>query len=120
MGSSQAPRRSAIGDFIQVLTTTDRHEDATRIARELVERRLAGCVQVLGPITSTYRWEGAVETAQEWLCLVKSTRERYDELEGAIRELHPYDVPEILAVPVVAGHAPYLAWLEEGVSGRGD
>jgi len=70
-------------------------------------------VQILGPITSTYRWQGAVETSEEWLCLVKSRRELYPQIEEAIRRLHPYDVPEILAVPVVAGIASYVAWLEE-------
>ncbi len=74
--------------------------------------RLAACVQVLGPITSTYRWQGKIETGSEWLCVVKSREERYDELERAIRSLHPYEVPEILATPVTAGNPAYLAWLE--------
>lgn len=98
--------------FLQVMTTTANQEDAERIARALVERRLAGCVQVVGPIHSTYWWEGAVETADEYLCLVKSSREAYPALEAAIQELHPYDVPEILAVPVAAGSAAYLTWLQ--------
>ena len=93
------------------MTTTETEEEARRIARALVERRLAGCVQVLGPITSTYRWEGEVETAQEWLCLIKSRRDLYPELETAIRELHAYEVPEILALPVVEGDRRYLEWL---------
>lgn len=98
-------------EYIQVMTTTETEEEARRIARALVERRLAGCVQVLGPITSTYRWEGEVETAQEWLCLIKSRRDLYPELETAIRELHAYEVPEILALPVVEGDRRYLEWL---------
>ena len=98
-------------EYIQVMTTTETEEEARRIARALVERRLAGCVQVLGPITSTYRWEGEVETAQEWLCLIKSRRDLYPELETAIRELHTYEVPEILALPVVEGDRRYLEWL---------
>jgi len=98
-------------DAIQVLTTTARQEDAQRIAQTLVEGRLAACVQILGPITSTYRWQGAMETSQEWLCLIKSRRDVYDALEEAIRRVHPYEVPEILALPVVAGSASYLAWL---------
>ncbi len=77
----------------------------------LVDRRLAACVQVVGPVESRYRWEGRVETATEWLCVAKTTAERYDELEAAIGELHSYDVPEILAVPVVRGSAAYLRWL---------
>ncbi len=100
-----------MGAYIQVMTTTETEEEARRIARALVERRLAGCAQVLGPITSTYRWEGKVETAQEWLCLIKSRRDLYPALEAAIRELHAYEVPEILALPVVEGEPHYLEWL---------
>jgi len=99
-------------DYIQVVTTTEHREDAERIARTLVERRLAACVQVTGPITSTYRWHGKIETAGEWQCWAKSRRDLYDEIEQAIRGLHPYEVPEILAVPILAGSADYLAWLE--------
>ncbi len=99
-------------DYIQVMTTTASREDAERIAEALVAERLAACVQVLGPITSTYRWQGAIETAQEWLCLAKSRGELYEKIEEAIRRLHPYEVPEILALPVVAGSGAYLAWLD--------
>jgi periplasmic divalent cation tolerance protein len=101
----------AMSDYIQVVTTTERREDAERIARALVEERLAACVQVTGPITSTYRWRGEIETAQEWQCWAKSRRDLYDRIEQAIRRLHPYEVPEILAMPIVAGSADYLAWL---------
>ncbi len=79
-------------------------------------KRLAGCVQIVGPITSTYRWNDGIETADEWLCLIKTSQERYGELERAIRAVHPYDVPEILAVPVVAGSPSYLEWLGESIT----
>jgi len=98
-------------DCIQIVTTTERKEDAEAIARSLVEDRLAACVQVLGPVTSTYRWEGKIETSQEWQVWAKTRRKLYDRVEEAIRRLHPYDVPEILAVPIVAGSQSYLAWL---------
>jgi periplasmic divalent cation tolerance protein len=97
---------------IQVLNTTETKADAQAIATPLIEKRLAGCVQIVGPITSTYRWEGKIETTEEWLCLIKSHRDLYEELEKAIREVHPYDVPEILAVPVTAGSKSYLEWLD--------
>ena len=97
--------------FIQVMTATDRKEDAERIARLLVEMRLAGCVQILGPVTSIYRWKGKIETAAEWLCLIKSRAECYGAIERAIRSLHPYETPEILALPVAAGSRDYLEWL---------
>ena len=103
-------------DYIQVVTTTERREDAERIARALVEARLAACVQVTGPITSTYRWHGQIETAQEWQCWAKSRRELFERIEQAIRRVHPYEVPEILAIPVLAGSADYLAWLDGEVA----
>ena len=104
-----------MSDYIQVVTTTAQREDAERIAHSLVQQRLAACVQVIGPIVSTYRWRGSMETAQEWQCWAKSRRDLYDQIEQAIRRLHPYEVPEILAVPVSAGSADYLAWLDEEV-----
>jgi periplasmic divalent cation tolerance protein len=73
-------------------------------------------VQVIGPITSTYRWNDAIETAEEWLCLIKSRQDLYRQLEEAVRAVHPYDVPEILATPVVAGNPSYLDWLRESTS----
>jgi periplasmic divalent cation tolerance protein len=102
-----------MGEYIQVFTTTESKEDAQRIARVVVEQRLAGCAQVLGPIESTYWWQGEIETSGEWLCVIKSKREVYERLEQAILSVHPYEVPEILAVPVVAGSEPYLAWLDK-------
>jgi periplasmic divalent cation tolerance protein len=107
-------------DYIQVVTTTEHREDAERIARTLVEERLAACVQVVGPISSTYRWRGTIETAQEWQCWAKSRCDLYDQIEQAIRRLHPYEVPEILAVPVLAGSASYLAWLDAEVKEDAD
>ncbi len=103
-------------DHIQVMTTTARRDEAERIAVTLVEARLAACVQVLGPIASTYRWKGAIESSQEWLCLIKTRQDLYEKVEASIRGVHPYEVPEVLALPVVAGSAPYLAWLDGEVS----
>jgi len=102
-------------DVIQVVTTTENKDDALKIAHLLVERRLAACVQVVGPVTSVFRWKGVVEQAQEWQCWGKTTTSRYASVEAAIREHHPYDEPEILAMPVVAGSASYLTWLAEEV-----
>jgi len=102
-------------DAIQVFTTTETEADARQIADVLVKKGLAACVQVLGPITSTYRWQGKTETTGEWLCIIKSTQELYEELEKQILKTHPYDVPEILAVPVSAGSQDYLDWLKGSV-----
>jgi len=104
-----------MSDYVQVVTTTEKKADAEAIARRLVEQRLAACVQLVGPVTSVYRWKGQVETAEEWQCWAKSRRDRYDAVEAAIRESHPYDEPEILAVEIAAGSASYLRWLDEQV-----
>src|SRR5215470_18030883 len=95
-----------------VLTNCPDAATAQRIARTLVEQQLAACVNQLAPVLSTYRWEGAIEQAEEVPLLIKTTRERYPELEAAIRAQHPYSVPEIVAVPIVAGYSAYLRWLE--------
>lgn len=104
-----------MADHIQVITTTETKAEAQKIARTLVEKRLAGCVQVIGPITSTYWWEDEVETAEEWQCLIKSSLRVYPDLEVAIVEAHPYDTPEIIATPIITGSQAYLDWLDEEV-----
>jgi periplasmic divalent cation tolerance protein len=104
-----------MADYIQVMTTTGAEEEAERISAALVERRLAACVQVLGPIASRYRWQGEIETAEEWMCVAKTEASRYAELEAAIRELHSYDEPEIVATPIIAGSRSYLDWIGESL-----
>jgi periplasmic divalent cation tolerance protein len=101
-----------MSEALQVFVTIGSREDAERIARSMVEARLAACVQVVGPMTSVYRWQGVIETAEEFLCLLKTRRDLYPELEEAIRKIHPYQVPEILALPVTAGNPAYLQWLD--------
>jgi len=105
-----------MSEFLQVQTTLERREDADRLAATLVERRQAACVQVLGPLTSTYRWRGQIETTDEWLCLIKTGRERYCEVTQTIIELHPYETPEIIAFPIVTSSTEYLAWMAEQTS----
>lgn len=109
-----------MGEAIQVFVTIDDPGQAEALAQALVEARLAGCVQIIGPIRSIYRWQGAVEQAQEWLCLIKSRAELYPALEAAIRARHPYETPELLAVPVSAGLEAYLSWLYAATSPEGD
>jgi len=99
-------------EYIQVFTTTEKKEDAEKIAKVLIERRLAGCIQIVGPIVSTYWWKNNVEKAEEWLCFIKSKKTLYDELEKAIKEIHPYETPEIIAMPIVCGSKDYLEWLK--------
>ena len=90
-------------EYLQITTTTATRQDAERISAELVSRRLAGCVQVSGPIMSTFRWEGKTETQEEWLCTIKTARARWADVQQAIKELHPYKVPEVIATAVVDG-----------------
>jgi periplasmic divalent cation tolerance protein len=109
---------SAVPDgYLMAMTTTDAREDAERLARELVEAELAACVQVLGPISSTYRGRGAVETAEEWLCLIKTTAARFGALADHVKANHSYETPELTAVPISHGSADYLAWVGAGTGG---
>jgi periplasmic divalent cation tolerance protein len=102
-----------MSDVLLVITNCPDPTTAQRISQALVQNGLAACVNQLSPVTSIYRWRGAVETAHEIPVLIKCTRDRYPEVEEAIRQVHPYDVPEIIAVPVVAGFGPYLRWVDE-------
>ena len=95
-----------------VLTNLPDRESAERLARGVVEARVAACVNVLSPTRSVYRWKGAVETAEEYPVLIKTAADRYPELEKTIRALHPYELPEIVAVGIEAGLPAYLAWVE--------
>lgn len=99
--------------YIQVITTTETKADAQTIASAVVEKRLAACAQIVGPITSTYWWQEKIETAEEWLCVLKSKEMLYERLEQAIQAIHPYEEPEIIASPIVKGSEGYLAWLDE-------
>ncbi len=103
-------------DYIQVSTTSDSEEEVERIGAALVERRLAACVQAIGPISSRYRWQGEIETAREWICVAKTEASRYPEVEAAIGELHSYEEPEIVATPIVAGSKGYLDWIGESLN----
>ncbi|MEM1538301.1 MAG: divalent-cation tolerance protein CutA [Candidatus Nezhaarchaeales archaeon] len=100
-------------EYIQVVVTTSSKEEAERIVRTTLEKRLVGCAQIIGPVTSTYWWQGRIEVAEEWLCLMKSRLDLYQDLEATIHSLHSYQVPEILAIPVATGSSKYLKWLDE-------
>ena len=102
-------------EYIQVITAIEKREDAEKIANALVEKRLAACVQIVGPIVSTYWWKGNIERAEEWLCIIKSKKDLYDVLEKSIKEIHPYETPEIFALSIAAGSEDYLKWLSREV-----
>ncbi|MCI0392426.1 MAG: divalent-cation tolerance protein CutA [Acidobacteria bacterium] len=102
-------------DPLVVLTTVEKLEDGERLARLLLERELAACVQILPPMVSIYRWQGNVEQSSEFLLLIKTTREVYPRLEASIKENHSYQTPEIVALPIEAGSSEYLGWLAASV-----
>ena len=102
-----------MSEYLQVQTTTADQQHAEAIAQTLVDRRLAACVQVLGPTKSFYRWQGQVEISHEWLCVAKTEAAKFSAVESAIRELHTYDVPEVIALPISRGSGDYLSWLSE-------
>ena len=103
-------------DAIVVFLTAANGEEATRLAEMLVGAHLAACVQVLPEIESVYRWQGKIERQSEVLLIAKTTRGKFDDLEREVRALHSYDTPEIVAVPIVIGSAPYLEWLSKAAS----
>jgi periplasmic divalent cation tolerance protein len=99
-------------ETLLVISSLPDRASAETLAKALVARRAAACVNVLAPCTSVYRWKGAVETAEEHPVFAKTTRDRYELLERVIRELHPYELPEIIAVPLAGGLPAYLQWVE--------
>jgi periplasmic divalent cation tolerance protein len=99
-----------------VSSTLPSEADASRIAEAVVQEGLAACAQVIGPVRSTFRWRGALDHASEWYLHCKTTGACFAPLADRIRVLHPYDVPEIIATPILDGHPPYLRWIEESVS----
>jgi periplasmic divalent cation tolerance protein len=98
-----------------VLTTTSSSEEASRIARALVENKLAACVNIMPKVTSIYRWKGAVEEAEEWLLIIKTTEAAFERLRAAITELHSYEIPECICLPIEDGLPEYLSWIEDSV-----
>jgi periplasmic divalent cation tolerance protein len=105
-----------VTDKIVVLVTCGSAKESRRIARRLVEQRLAACVNILEvPVRSIYRWKGNVESATERLLIIKSSRKRFAALQRAVQKLHSYNVPEIIALPIESGSRNYLAWLSESV-----
>jgi periplasmic divalent cation tolerance protein len=104
-----------MSDYIVVFCTVGQAEEAEALARALVEERLVACVNVGPAVTSIYRWKGQIERDDERLLVMKTRAARFEALRAAIVARHTYDVPEIIAVPLTAGHAPYLAWIDESV-----
>jgi periplasmic divalent cation tolerance protein len=104
-----------MSERLVVLSTVGSAEDAERIARALVDRGLAACVNIVPGVISVFRWKGRVEAAAERLLVIKTRAQCFEALCQALVALHPYELPEVVAVPLEGGHAPYLAWLDESV-----
>ncbi len=98
-------------DFVEIRTALPSQEDANQIAQHLVSQRLAASAQVSGPIASTYWWKGEITNAEEWIVTAKTRLALYREVEEAIRHLHPYEEPGIIALPVIAGSTSYFSWI---------
>ena len=101
--------------YIQVLTTTEKKEDLENIATIIVEKRLAACVKIFGPIFSRYWWKDKVETSNEWICFIKTKKELFHEVEETIKKNHPYETPEIIAIPIIDVSENYLEWLRNNL-----
>jgi len=99
-----------------VLCTTGSEDEARKIAHHLVKRQVAACVNIIRQVESIYRWQGKVESSQEWLLLIKTTADKFDDVRDAIRELHSYDLPECVAIAIEEGSADYLEWIGESVA----
>lgn len=110
---SAHPAPLANTGFLLILTTCPDAATAERLARHLVAGNLAACVNIQSGIRSVYRWRGEVESAEEHLLIVKTASERFKEVEAAIRECHPYELPEVIAVPIIAGSKAYLSWMTD-------
>jgi periplasmic divalent cation tolerance protein len=111
----QLDKERIMTDAIAIQVTTGARHDAQAIAAALVGQRLAACVQISGPIESTFHWEGKQETCEEWLVTIKTLREKFGDVERLVKSLHPYEEPEIIALPIVAGSEGYLRWVRESV-----
>jgi periplasmic divalent cation tolerance protein len=111
------PTKSAAGKYVVVLVTCGSRAEAQRIARAIVSRRLAACANLLqAPVHSVYRWKGKVENAREFLLLIKTSARRLPALQAEVKRLHSYDVPEFIALPIIAGSPAYLRWLADCVA----
>lgn len=105
---------------VLVLMTTATKREAQKIAQNLLAKRLIACANIYGPVESCYRWQGKIERAEEFLVLMKSNQQLFAKLASTVKELHSYEVPEILAIPIIEGFRPYLDWLDASLTNSGE
>ena len=101
--------------YVQIFTTTPNKKLAKKIAETLLEKKLAACIQILGPIDSTYRWKGKLANSKEYLCLIKSKQNQAGAIFRQLKKLHTYDVPEFIVTPISGGNKEYLRWIDSEV-----
>jgi periplasmic divalent cation tolerance protein len=101
--------------YVVAFSTIGKKEDAERVAQALVEERVAACVNIVSGVRSVYRWKGKIENDEELLLVIKTRRDRVDALKAALTARHPYEVPELVVMDVVAGHEPYLSWIDDSL-----
>lgn len=101
--------------YIQVSTTVAKKTDAEKIAKVLSDKKLSACTQIIGPITSVYRWKGKLEKSKEWLCVAKTDQKHYAKIEKVIKKVHPYQLPEIIVTPILNGSREYIGWMQKQV-----
>jgi periplasmic divalent cation tolerance protein len=106
----------AIREFRIIFVTAANEDESVKIAQTLVDERLAACVNIVGPVRSIYRWRGTLEDGREYMLVIKAPARYFSKLERRVRELHSYEVPEIVALPLAAGSTPYVAWLFESTT----
>lgn len=99
--------------YIIVLVTTPAKKEAEKIVQHLLDNKFIACANIIGPVSSVFRWSGKIEKAEEYLTLMKTRSDLFEKVEGAVKALHSYEVPEILAIPIVEGSKAYLKWLED-------
>jgi len=102
-----------MSQFVVVLVTCGTEEEAVKVARAVVEERLAACTNLISPVRSIYQWEGKICDDREWLLIIKTRQERYKQLEEKVKSLHSYSVPEIISLPILEGSSSYLEWVRE-------
>jgi periplasmic divalent cation tolerance protein len=102
-------------DYIQIQTTTGTKEEAEKIGRGLIEEKLAACFQIMGPVTSIFNWQGKMDESQEWLCLIKTRKDLFDEVKSYIETNHSYETPEIIATEIIDGSDKYLNWMSGNI-----
>ena len=102
-------------NFLQVFTTVPKKSDAEKIAQSLVRRKLSACAQIVGPVESVYNWKGKVEKSKEWLCIIKTKQSLYKKVEKEIQKIHPYELPEVIALPITEGSKKYLSWVSKEI-----